>query len=408
MLLGPNTVLFYFGTFLTLFVGIFYLITLFENREKISDPKAKRFPKISIIVPAYNEAKTIRGALESLLQLNYPKDQFEIVMVNDGSIDDTFKIAQEFSQVRSFTKENGGKGSAINFGLEKVQGEFVVVLDADSFVSKNILKTMIGYFEDNQIMAVTPTLKVYNPKGFWQKLQYIEYLFSVFFRKIFSFLGSVYVTPGPFSIYRKSFFDQYGGFDENNLTEDMEIALRIQAAGYEIENSIHAEVFTVAPDNFKELLHQRIRWYTGVIENIYTYRHLFGLHKGNLGAFVLPAMMVSIFMVIAYLGYYGTVIMGRVIDNIHHISLVNFDLASVVSRYLADFSIVKYISPFSLLVVILAIFVAGILMLAKIYSKDKSNVMGGFLLYFVTYGPIFSVFWFSTLVCKILQVKIRW
>ena len=141
MLLEPSSILFYLGTFLTLFVGIFYLITLFENREKISDPKAKRFPKISIIVPAYNEAKTLRGALESLLQLNYPKDQFEIIMVDDGSIDNTFKIAQEFSQVRSFTKENGGKGSAINFGLKKVQGEFVVVLDADSFVISNLVPT---------------------------------------------------------------------------------------------------------------------------------------------------------------------------------------------------------------------------------------------------------------------------
>lgn len=408
MLLDSSSILFYFGTFLTLFVGIFYLITLFENREKISDPKAKRFPKISIIVPAYNEAGTIRRSLESLLQLNYPKDQFEIIVVDDGSVDNTFQISQEFSQIHSFTKKNGGKGSAVNFGIEKSQGEFVVVLDADSFVSKNILRTMIGYFEDDQIMAVTPTLKVHNPKGFWQKIQHIEYLFSVFFRKIFSFLGSVYVTPGPFSIYRKSFFDQHGGFDEHNLTEDMEIALRIQAVGYEIENSINAEVFTMAPDNFKELLHQRIRWYTGVIENIYTYRHLFGVHKGNLGAFVLPVMMLSILMVIAYIGYYGTVIIGRVIDNIHHVSLVNFDLTNVINRYIADFSIARYIGPLSLLIIILAMFVAGMLMLARIYSKDKSNIMGSFVLYFITYGPIYSIFWFTTLACKVLQIRVRW
>ena len=100
--------------------------------------------------------------------------------------------------------------------------------------------------------------------------------------------------------------------------------------------------------------------------------------------------------------------MGRVIDNIHHISLVNFDLTNVVNRYIADFSIAKYITPFSLLIIILAMFVAGMLMLAKIYSKDKSSIGGSFLVYFITYGPIFSVFWFTTLACKILQVKVKW
>lgn len=408
MLLESSSILFYLGTFLTLFVGIFYLITLFENREKISDPKAKRFPKISIIVPAYNEVSTIRKSLESLLQLNYPKDQFEIIMIDDGSVDGTLQIAQEFSQVRSFTKENGGKGSAINFGLKKVQGEFVVVLDADSFVSKDILITMIGYFENDKIMAVTPTLKVFNPKGFWQRTQHIEYLFSVFFRKIFSFLGSVYVTPGPFSIYRKSFFDEYGGFDENNLTEDMEIALRMQAAGYEIENSINAEVFTVAPNNFKGLLRQRARWYTGVIENIYTYRCLFGLRNGNLGAFVLPVMVASVFMVMAYIVYYGTILIGKVAGNIHHYSLVNFDLVNIIREYIANFSFAQYITPLSVLIGILAVFVAVTLMLAKVYSKDKVNIMGSFPIYFLTYGSIFSIFWVTTIMCKILQIKIRW
>lgn len=408
MLLDFNMILFYFGTFLTLFVGIFYLITLFENRERIADPQAKRFPKISIIVPAYNEANTIRRVLESLLQLDYPKDQFEVIMIDDGSTDDTYKIAQEFFQVRSFTKKNGGKGSAVNLGIEKAQEEFIVILDADSFVSKNALKTMIGYFENSQVMAVTPTLKVYNPKGFWQRIQYIEYLFSVFFRKIFSFLGSVYVTPGPFSIYRKSFFDQYGGFEEDNLTEDLEIALRIQSAGYEIQNSINAEVFTVAPNNFRDLLGQRIRWYTGVIENIYAYRHLFGARNGYLGTFVLPVMVISIIMVLAYLSYYGILIIGKIVNNIHQVYLVNFDLIHVIDKYIANFSILKYINPFSLLLIMLAIFMLTMLILAKIYSRDKSNLIGGAVIYFLTYGPIFSVLWFTTLMYKVLQIRIRW
>lgn len=410
MLLEPNLFLFYFGTFLTLFVGIFYLITFFDNREKISDPKVKRFPKISIVVPAYNEAGTIRKSLESLLKLDYPKDKLEIVVVDDGSSDDTFNIAKEFSQIRSFTKVNGGKGSAVNLGIEKAKGEFIVILDADSFVSQNILFKMLGYFENSRVMAVTPTLKVYNPKGFWQKIQHIEYLFSLFFRKIFSFLDSVYVTPGPFSIYRKSFFKEHGNFDENNWTEDLEIALRIQAAGYDIENSINAEVFTVAPNNFKDLLQQRIRWYTGVIDNVYAYRHMVGFKNGNLGAFVLPIMVLSIIMVLAYILYYGALIGWRVIEAAHHINLVNLDIVRVVNDYFSNFSFTNYINPFTFLIIILAGFMLITLWLAKIYSKDKFSLSNGgsLVVYLLTYGPIFSIFWLSTAICKLFQFKIKW
>jgi len=408
MALDLNTILFYLGTFFTLFVGIFYLITFFENREKIADPKAKRFPKISIIVPAFNEAKTIKETIESLLRLDYPSNQLEVVIIDDGSTDNTFKIAQEFTQIFSFTKQNGGKGSAINLGLEKVSGEFVVIMDADSFVNKNTLKNMIGYFEDDQIMAVTPTLKVYKPKGFWQKMQYIEYLLSILFKKIFSYIGGIYVTPGPFSVYRKSFFDKYGGFAKNNLTEDMEIALRIQSKGYDIENSINAVVFTVAPNNFKSFLRQRVRWYTGMIENVYTYKHLFGAHTGNLGVFVMPVMVISIVMALGYLCYYGVSIIGNIANNIQQVYLIDFDLGNIINRYIANFSILNFINPFFVLLFILLLFTLAMFVLAKVYSKDKTRLIGSVVVYLLTYGPISGAMWFTTVMCKVLQLKVRW
>src|SRR4030042_303570 len=298
-------ILFFLGTVLTLFLGIFYLITFFDNKALLRCPKIKRFPTISIIVPAYYESRTICRTLESLRALNYPQNKLEIIVVNDGSTDDTYAIAQSFRGVRVLTKTNGGKGSAINFGLRHATSELMAVMDADSFVSRNALRKMIGHFRRDSILAVTPTLKVHNPKGFWQQIQYVEYLFSVLFRKIFAFLQSVYVTPGPFSIYRKSFFDKHGGFDEANITEDLEIALRIQSLGYEIENSINAEVFTVAPSNFRDLLRQRVRWYSGVVNNMWQYRRMFTPRNGNLGIFVLPVAVISVVLALAFLSYCG-------------------------------------------------------------------------------------------------------
>lgn len=384
------------------------MITFFENKMRIYDPKLKRFPTISIIVPAYNEARTICQTLKSLLELNYPKNKLEILVVNDGSTDETHSLAKKFSGVRVLTKKNGGKGSALNLGLRQAQGELIAVMDADSFVSKNILRKMVGYFRNDRIMAVTPTLKVHNPRGFWHQIQYIEYLFSVLFRKIFSFLQSVYVTPGPFSIYRKAFFEKHGEFDENNVTEDLEIALRIQSQGYEIENSINAEVFTVAPDNFKDLLHQRVRWYTGVINNLWGYRALFTPKNGNLGILVLPVAVISVALALAYLVYYGILFVNTVADSFQQVSLTGFDLAGAASNYWANFSLLRLINPAFMLVALLLTFMLIMFGLAKIYSRDKAKMGVGLVMYTLTYGVIFSAFWFTTLAYKILQLRVRW
>ena len=391
-----------------MYIGVFYLITLFENREKIRDPKVGKLYTLSIIVPAFNEAKTIGKTLVSLKNLNYPQDKIKIIVVDDGSTDNTYEIASRFSGVKVIKKENGGKASAINIGLKEVGTELVAVMDADSFVTEHALWSMVGYFRNKRTMAVTPALKVYSPKGFWQGVQYVEYLFSVFFRKMFSFLNGVYVTPGPFSVYRKEFFDKYGDFQENNMSEDLEVALRIQSHDYKIENSINAEVFTVAPNNFKALLKQRVRWYSGVLNNLYAYRHLFGSRRGYLGIFVLPVTLVSIVLVLALLGYYGATLFISLLKNLYQIRLVSFDVMGIAQDYLANFSVLKYISPTLVLFVLTISFTVTIFILSRIYSQDKGKVFGSFLMYALVYGPIFGVMWITTIAHKILNLKIKW
>jgi len=366
-IIGSNLILFYVGVFFTLFVAIFYLVTLLENRGRVKDPVPKRFPRISIVVPAYNEEKNIQKTLKSLQRLDYPKEKLDLIFVDDGSTDNTYEIAKKFKGVRVFRKENGGKGSAVNFGIKRARGEFVAVLDADSFVSRGSLKKMVGYFEREKVMAVTPALKVYNPKGFWQRVQYVEYLFSMFFRKIFSFLQGVYVTPGPLSIYRKSFFKKHGYFDEKNITEDLEIALRIQSNNYEIQNSINASVYTVAPNSFRGLMTQRVRWFTGLVDNLYSYKHLFGRNYGSLGMFILPVVGFSIILMLAHLFYYGFSFFSNIIKNMHQIYLVNFDIGTVLQGYISSFSMIKIVNPISVLFLVLLISSIFTLFLAKTF-----------------------------------------
>src|SRR3989344_3387909 len=410
VLFQQNLIFFYVGVFFTLFVGVFYLLTFFENRSKFKDPRAKTYPAVSVIVPAYNEEKTLAKTVSSLLRMDYPKDKIEVIVVDDGSKDRTYEIAKGFSdkRVRVFKKENGGKGSAINLGIGKARGEFVAVLDADSFVSRQALKRMVGYFEKKSVMAVTPTLKVYKPRGFWQQVQSIEYLFSVFFRKIFSFMQGVYVTPGPLSVYRKSFFRKHGGFDEKNITEDLEVALRIQSKNYEIQNSINAYVYTVAPNTFGGLMKQRVRWVTGLTDNLYDYRGLFGRDYGSLGIFVLPIAVISILLVLTHLAYYGILGGLNALNSLYNLYLVNFDFATIIKEYFSGFSLWSLLNPLMVLFAVLIASSTFILYLAKKYSGDKGEVRLNFVMYLLTYGIIFSLWWVTTLAHKVFHLKVKW
>jgi cellulose synthase/poly-beta-1,6-N-acetylglucosamine synthase-like glycosyltransferase len=287
--------------FIALYFEVFILITYFETskaRKKIwSLPK--KLPSVTIIVPVWNEEKTVVGTIESLLELDYPKELLSIYIINDGSTDSTWQTLQIYnneSRVKLFSKENGGKSSAVNFGLSMTKSDLVGCLDADSFVYPDALKKIVSRFEDKETMAVTPSIKIHQPKTVIQLIQKVEYSWAVLFRNILSHLGAMYVTPGPFSIFRREMFDKIGGYKHAYLTEDMELALRMQSNHLKIANAPDAFVMTVAPNTIKALYKQRLRWTYGFLKNALDYKHMYANPKyGNLGMFVLPMATFSIF-----------------------------------------------------------------------------------------------------------------
>jgi len=402
--------LLYFSVFFGLFTGIFFLFTFFEHRKELGDPKPTRLPKVTIIVPAFNEEKTIEKTIRSLLNVNYPKKKMDIIVVDDGSTDNTFEKAKKFRKfgVRVFSKENGGKSTALNFALKRTRGELVGALDADSFISKNSIRNMVGYFDEEAVMAVTPTLKIWNPKTMLQKVQMIEYLFGVFLRKVFSFIGSIHVTPGPLTLYRKVFFDKYGGYDEDNLTEDIEVALRIQSKNYIIENSMNAAVYTVGPRTFKGLITQRRRWYRGFLDNIVRYNNLFGLRHGNLGLFILPAALLSVGVVMTLIFYGLTNLITRLI---HTASLEPGVIMLKIGFFFEHFGEIVglYLTkPIVLLSIILFSMGLTNIFLAKTYSKDKQSLKFSYLGYVLFYGFLFVLWWGLAITSKIFNIKIQW
>ena len=297
--------------FLALYFEVFLFVTLFEERHILAKEnefqKPARYPSTTIIVPCFNEERTVAKTVDSLLALDYPKEKLEIFLVDDGSKDGTWDIMQKYAKlprVRIFQKKNGGKHTALNLALGHVDSELVGCLDADSFVAQDALARMVIAFEDGTVMAATPAIIIAEPKSIIQKFQSTEYQVSTFLRRMLSALGAINVTPGPFSIFRKKVFDELGPYHKAHNTEDMELALRMQKHHYRIVNIRAAKVYTYGPPTLYRLYRQRIRWVTGFLKNAFDYRELFFKSEyGNLGLFALPAAVISIFSILATFTY---------------------------------------------------------------------------------------------------------
>ncbi|NTV22052.1 MAG: glycosyltransferase family 2 protein [Candidatus Yonathbacteria bacterium] len=300
--------------FVSLYVEVFYTLSFFEKgslRRPEEPPENPRHPKplpdVTILVPCWNEETTVEKTVHSLLSLNYPKKKLFLFLINDGSTDKTWDIMKKFEghpQIRLFQKENGGKHTALNLGLEHVQTEIVGSLDADSFVHPEALLRMIDTFQkDKDVMAVTPAMKIYRPDSLMRLIQHAEYLLGVFLRKAGANMNALYVTPGPFSLFRTIIFEKIGNYKNAHLTEDMEFAMRMQHNGYRIGNRSDAYVYTVGPKTLKALYKQRLRWTYGFINNARDYRTLFFNPKhGDLGILIMPTAMFFLFAAIFFSG----------------------------------------------------------------------------------------------------------
>ncbi len=296
-------IIFYILTFLAMYVQVFFLVTFLENRKKIlireNSINLKFYPKVTIIVPCWNEEKTVQKTVESLLSINYPKDKLQIFLIDDGSTDNTLAEILKFEKyenVKVFTKENGGKHTALNLGLDKLESPYIGCLDADSVADKESLIRIMSYFEkDETVMAVAPSIIVTNAKTILQKAQKAEYYMAVYIKKMLGFLNAIHVTPGPLTIFKREVFDNLGPYHHAHNTEDMEIAYRMQKNHYKIEQCNDAYVYTNTPATVYKLYRQRLRWIYGFINNTIDYKDVIMKKKyGNFSLFTVPSGVISI------------------------------------------------------------------------------------------------------------------
>ncbi|HOW37219.1 MAG TPA: glycosyltransferase family 2 protein, partial [Candidatus Pacearchaeota archaeon] len=354
--------------------------------------------------------------IESALELDYPKDKYEIIIVNDGSTDNTYEIAKKYLSknaptVRVLTKKNGGKSSALNLGINNSTSDIILTMDADTFAQKDALKKMIGYFYDEKIMSVIPSIGIYQPRSIWQRIQHIEYYLGVFSKKSFASVNSITVTPGAFSAYRREFFVKYGGYNEKTLSEDLEIALRIQSHDYLIESAPDAVVYTVAPNTFKELVVQRRRWYSGLVKNLWAYRKLFGPSNGVLGTITLPFQVISIIFGVSLtilLTIRGIIKVKTILLSLNAINFRFQDITEINQFVISHFFLTLISEPAFVFTALFSAAFLFYLYFSKKHIKFKESVKLNLLLFMTIYSFLFTFWWIISAIYVIFNKKITW
>ncbi|MDP4132275.1 MAG: polysaccharide deacetylase family protein, partial [Bacteroidota bacterium] len=259
-------------------------------------------PLVSIIVPAFNEEVNAVSSVQNLLMTDYPR--YEIIFVDDGSRDDTYRrVIQAFKnypQVRVFTKPNGGKASALNYGIMQSSAEFLICIDADTKLLPDAISKLVMHFgpieypNGKKVGAVAGNVKVGNKVNLLTRWQSIEYISSQNFdRKAFAYVNAITVVPGAIGAFRKAAIEEAGGFTTDTLAEDCDLTIRLLRCNYLVQNEAAAIALTESPETLKMFIKQRFRWSFGVLQTFWKNRDmLFSTSNPSLGWIALPNILL--------------------------------------------------------------------------------------------------------------------
>ncbi len=407
-------IIIYLSIYIGLIATAFYILSfLAESKRKKLLYEDDELPSVSVIIPAYNEEWSIAKTIESISSSNYPN--LEIIIVDDGSKDNTFEIAKKFQneKIKVFHREKSGgsKAAAFNFGFTKAKGEIVFSMDADTTVDPESVKRMVRFFKDKEVMATTPAMIISNPRNILQRIQHVEYLMGLFLRKAFASVNAIYITPGAFTAYRKSFLDKYGVYEEDNITEDLEMALRIQSKGYRIENCPEAPAYTVAMKSFMALTVQRRRWYFGLMKNLWNYRKVINSKYGDLGTFVIPVAIVSIFLAVLVTVYLFFKTLFSIRSDLLFLQKINFDFVNAFNLNFYVFERFLFLY-FSKPVIIFVFLFIGILGFYLYYASRKLGRLPGTIinlfLFFLFFAILFGFWWIVSIFHIIFTKQVKW
>lgn len=287
------------------------------KKERLAKNLPEYRPLVSVIVPAWNEEVGVIKTINTILDNTY--NNIELVVVNDGSTDNTSQKVHEFIALncdksgraitgRSFdnkiinfidNKTNGGKGVALNDGIKAAKGEIILTVDSDSALDKDAITNLVKYFEDPSIDGVVGNVKVANERSIIGLAQKLEYKFGFYFKRAHAVMGAEYIFGGACASFRKNVFDEIGYYDEKNKTEDIEMTMRFRYAGFKCTYGEDVICYTEGASSILGLVNQRLRWKKGRMDTFFKYRNLFfsldKKHNKSLTIFILPYAVISEF-----------------------------------------------------------------------------------------------------------------
>lgn len=328
----------FFVIFTLMVFGVNFMLVLrsfwiYKEDENEQIYERGHCPKVSILVPAYNEEVNIVDSIKSMQKQDY--ENFDIIIVNDGSSDNTVEVIKKaFKLQRSsvskrrtsfaenhkevmevwknkniilLDKTNGGKGDALNAAYAFSDADWFVGVDGDTLLEPFAISTymekrkpgveamasMIGISNDNEIVdgqVIDPKV----PKGFWTRVQWMEYNRSYcLMRHSMKDKDIVTVIPGCCSLLSRNMIEKTGGYKHNHLGEDMEITLNAHAKGGKTQFISEILSWTEAPDNLRDLGKQRVRWFRGALQSFTQHTDLlFKKDKKALGWFMMPLIWI--------------------------------------------------------------------------------------------------------------------
>lgn len=287
--------------FLALLILRYFMLLWFSYLAQLENvaPSGGAFePLVSILVPAYNEGAVIEASIRSLMTLDYPR--FEIIVIDDGSSDDTYTKARAFegehgrATVRVLHQENGGKSRALNTGIGAARGDLVLCVDGDSALHPMSLRRAARHFVDPSVGAAAGNVKVVNRGRLLGRLQALEYIEGLnMVRQAQGFFRVVNIVPGPIGLFRRRALERVGGYDHDTFAEDCDLTLKLLLDGWKIVYEPEAIAYTEAPESLLDLLKQRYRWTRGILQALRKHRRT--LVDPRRGATVSASLWYMIF-----------------------------------------------------------------------------------------------------------------
>jgi biofilm PGA synthesis N-glycosyltransferase PgaC len=277
--------------------SIRFFLYLFLANFNHSKEKKTRKPKISIIIPAYNEHVGIADTIKSVKANKYRKK--EIIVVNDGSTDNTLAIIKKIRGIKVIDKANGGKFDALNKGIEVATGDVIVTIDADCYLDSKAIANVAKHFGTG-IDALAGKVVIGNKQKLVGLAQYFEYAVGTQMNLARGLLGSIFILPGAITAFKKEIFDNGLHFSGDSKTEDFDFSLGLLSHSYKIAYAQDCICYTEGASDLSSLIKQRVRWRHGGLLTIK--KNIVDIYKNSTNTYLkfveIPLMLVGMLEVL--------------------------------------------------------------------------------------------------------------